>query len=387
MNHSLLQPFTPEDVIAAFHDIGTRKAPGIDGFPSSFFRLHWETIGSEFIQLCLALLDGSADMAQVNRTVIVLIPKVTNPEFMRQFCPINLRTVIYKTVSKVLVNRMKPLLSQCISPNQSAFFAGRNITDNILLAHEIVHSLTSVGTGPYRGAAFKLDIEKTFDTVEWNFVHDVMLRMGLLMDGLILSCVVFLRFLFQSELMALSTLLNADCSQGGLIGLCAICSAYSFLQRPPAPINRPPKFWKLLASLYLPPKVRVFVWRAAHHALPMGDRLLQAQLSTGLCPFCLNVVETPTHALRDCPHAWHTLLLAGFDTTFLGSSLTNVREWLELGSTTLPADLFLLLLVLSWNIWNSRNDFVHNSHFQPPWLLVLNSETLLRDYLCHNSVI
>ncbi|KAL4296457.1 hypothetical protein GQ457_12G014440 [Hibiscus cannabinus] len=54
---------------------------------------------------------------------------------------------------------------------------------------------------------------------------------------------------------------------------------------------------------------------------------------------------------------------------------------------TLPADLFLLLLVLLWNIWNSRNDFVHNSHFQPPWLLVLNSETLLRDYLCHNSVI
>ncbi|KAL4297631.1 hypothetical protein GQ457_12G014040 [Hibiscus cannabinus] len=33
------------------------------------------------------------------------------------------------------------------------------------------------------------------------------------------------------------------------------------------------------------------------------------------------------------------------------------------------------------------NDFVHNSHFQPPWLLVLNSETLLRDYLCHNFVI
>ncbi|KAL4361603.1 hypothetical protein GQ457_04G019930 [Hibiscus cannabinus] len=149
MNQSLLRPFTPEEVTAAFQDIGTRKAPGIDGFPISFFRLHWETIGSEFIQLCLVIIDGSADMAQVNRAVIVLIPKVKNPESMCQFRPISLCTVIYKTVSKVLVNQMKPMLLQCISTNQYAFVAGRNITDNILLAHEILQSLTSVGTGPY----------------------------------------------------------------------------------------------------------------------------------------------------------------------------------------------------------------------------------------------
>ncbi|KAK8562232.1 hypothetical protein V6N12_049278 [Hibiscus sabdariffa] len=56
------------------------------------------------------------------------------------------------------------------------------------------------------------------------------------------------------------------------------------------------------------------------------------------------------------------------------------------GSSTLPDGLFLLFLVLLWNLWNSINDFVHNKHFQPSWLLVLNSKTLLRDYLCHNSV-
>ncbi|KAL4378206.1 hypothetical protein GQ457_02G027810 [Hibiscus cannabinus] len=100
----------------AFHDIGPENTPGIDGFPSSFFLLRWDTIGLEFVQLYLALLDGSLDMASVNRIVIVIITKVTSPENMRQFRPISLCT-IYKTVSKVIVNRMKPILSLCISPN------------------------------------------------------------------------------------------------------------------------------------------------------------------------------------------------------------------------------------------------------------------------------
>ncbi|KAL4379760.1 hypothetical protein GQ457_02G025090 [Hibiscus cannabinus] len=63
MNESLLPPFTAEEVVTAFHDIGLGKALGIDGFPNCFFRLHWDIVGPEFVQLCLALLDGSVDMA------------------------------------------------------------------------------------------------------------------------------------------------------------------------------------------------------------------------------------------------------------------------------------------------------------------------------------
>ncbi|KAL4332338.1 hypothetical protein GQ457_07G002550 [Hibiscus cannabinus] len=201
MNASLLRPFTADEVVFAFRDIGPDKAPSIDGFPSSFFRLHWNTIGSDFIQLCLDLLHGSADLATFNRTVLLLIPKVASPDSMRQFRPISLCTIIYKTVSKVLVNHFKSILPLCISPNQWAFVSGRSITGNILIAHELIHSLSSIGTGPYQGAVVKLDIEKAFDKVEWSFLHDVMLRLGFDVSW------------------ALSALLTAEQSSGGLVSL------------------------------------------------------------------------------------------------------------------------------------------------------------------------
>ncbi|KAL4303922.1 hypothetical protein GQ457_10G015640 [Hibiscus cannabinus] len=248
MNASLLRPFTADEVVFAFRDIGPDKAPGIDGFPSSFFRLHWNTIGSDFIQLCLDLLHGSADLATFNRTVLVLIPKVASPDSMRQFRPISLCTVIYKMISKVLVNRFKSILPLCISPNQGAFVSGRSITDNILIAHELIHSLSSIGTGPYQGVTIKLDIEKAFDRVEWFFLRDVMLRLGFDVSwvSLILRCITTVSFnvringslsrefhpqrglrqgdplspfLFLLCTQALSALLTAEQSSSGLVGL------------------------------------------------------------------------------------------------------------------------------------------------------------------------
>ncbi|KAL4295337.1 hypothetical protein GQ457_12G000220 [Hibiscus cannabinus] len=87
MNSGLLASFTAEEVIAAFRDINPRKSPGIDGLPSGFFRQHWDLLGEDFVSLCLDLLRGNIDMASVNETVIVLIPKVDKPTSMKTASP------------------------------------------------------------------------------------------------------------------------------------------------------------------------------------------------------------------------------------------------------------------------------------------------------------
>jgi hypothetical protein len=61
---------------------------------------------------------------EVNDTAIVLIPKISEPEHLKDFRPISLCNVIYKVIAKCLVNRLRPLLHDIIEPTQSALFQG-----------------------------------------------------------------------------------------------------------------------------------------------------------------------------------------------------------------------------------------------------------------------
>ncbi|KAL4296377.1 hypothetical protein GQ457_12G000140 [Hibiscus cannabinus] len=86
---------------------------------------------------------------------------------------------------------MKAILPHCISSAQAAFVQGCAITDNILIAHELVHTLHSSASRSSQGAVFKLDMEKAFDRVEWPFLKAVMLRLGFAPSwvDLIMRCV------------------------------------------------------------------------------------------------------------------------------------------------------------------------------------------------------
>lgn len=124
MNSSLLRPFTEEEVKAGLDAIGDLKSLGADGMFSLFYKKHWHIVGEDVTREVLQFLNGGNMPCKWNDTTVVLIPKVQNPDKLKDLRPISLCNVIYKVAAKVLSNRLKLILPDIISQNRVHLFPG-----------------------------------------------------------------------------------------------------------------------------------------------------------------------------------------------------------------------------------------------------------------------
>ena len=178
MNRMLTSPFTAMEIQQATFQMHPSKTPGPDGMSSFFFKKYWHIIGQDVVTAVLSVLNSGFMLRKANHSHIVLVPKRKNSQRMSDYRPISLSNVVYKILSKVLANRMKRVLPLIISESQSAFVPGRQITDNINVAFELMHGLRNRRRGKLCQMAIKLDMSKAYDRVEWGFLKRVMVRMG-----------------------------------------------------------------------------------------------------------------------------------------------------------------------------------------------------------------
>ena len=104
---------------------------------------------------------------------MVLIPKVARLELINQFQPISLCNTLYKLMSRIIVQRLKPFMTEVINPCQAGFVSGRRTSDNIIIMQEAIRTLIS-RRGRTRHVALKLDLEKAYDRLEWPFIRETL---------------------------------------------------------------------------------------------------------------------------------------------------------------------------------------------------------------------
>lgn len=178
MNEELLKPVSMDEVKAAVFQLGALKSPGPDGFSRIFYQAYWEVVHAILVQASGNFLENCQLLECLNKTYIVLIPKVKKPEHFSQFRPISLCNFSYKIFSKILANRLRVILPDLISHNQAAFLQDRQIHDNIIIAHEVFHYLKMKRSGKDFGMGLKIDMNKAYDRVEWDFLGALLLKMG-----------------------------------------------------------------------------------------------------------------------------------------------------------------------------------------------------------------
>ncbi|XP_062100181.1 uncharacterized protein LOC133806062 [Humulus lupulus] len=178
VNMDLVRPIESEEVKQALFQMHPDKSPGPDGFSPGFYQKFWDIVGEDIISMVQDFFTTGTFLNHLSETNIVLIPKKSDPESMGDLRPIALCNVVYKVVSKVMANRMKSVLKMVISETQSAFVPGRLITDNIMVAFEVMHYLKRKGSGKDGFMALKLDMSKAYDRIEWGFLEAMMKKMG-----------------------------------------------------------------------------------------------------------------------------------------------------------------------------------------------------------------
>jgi hypothetical protein len=151
------------------------KAPEPDGFPAEFYQHFWETIKGDLMNMFHDLHTGELPLFSFNFGVITLIPKVKEANKIQQYRPICLLNVSFKIFTKVATIRINSVADNIITPTRTTFMRGRNILEGVVILHETVHELHRRNQN---GIIFKIDFEKAYDKVKWDFLTQTLWLKG-----------------------------------------------------------------------------------------------------------------------------------------------------------------------------------------------------------------
>lgn len=166
-NDALVRPFSESEIKDALFQMEKNKAAGPDNIPIEFYQTCWDFVKTDIIELFEEFHNGLLNVGRLNYGIITLLPKIQEAERINQFRPICLLNCLYKLITKCLTLRLEKIDDKLILMNQSAFMKGCNIMNGVMALHEILHETKRTNS---TGVVLKLDFEKAYDKVNWEFL-------------------------------------------------------------------------------------------------------------------------------------------------------------------------------------------------------------------------
>jgi hypothetical protein len=147
------------------------KSPGSDGIPLEFYKTFWNLIGTFLVKVFQYIYSSGKMTNSQRKSVVSLIFKDGDRENLSNYRPISLTNTDYKIMAFVLANRLQNVLPSIISYDQTGYIKNRSINTNIRLVDDILNFSQSK---KLQTAVLFLDFSKAFDSLEWNFMFQVL---------------------------------------------------------------------------------------------------------------------------------------------------------------------------------------------------------------------
>ncbi|GJX94717.1 RNA-directed DNA polymerase, eukaryota, reverse transcriptase zinc-binding domain protein [Tanacetum coccineum] len=166
---------TLEEICKDVWDCGCGKSLGPHGFSFLFQKTYWDLFKDDIVNFVNQFMESGTMPKGTNSAFINLILKIPNPLLIKDYRLISLIGMQYKIVAKLLANRLSTVLDKLVIPTQSAFISVHQILNGPLMVSEIIEWHRKRNK---RLMIFKVDFEKAFDTVSWNYLDFVLSHMG-----------------------------------------------------------------------------------------------------------------------------------------------------------------------------------------------------------------
>jgi hypothetical protein len=132
-------PFTLDLLKEVVFGMEPNKAAGPAGFKAEFYQKFWEILKMDLLILLNNFHKNELNIDNFNHGLVIFVPKGVDADRIQKYHHICLLNVVYKIITKILMNRLIRVVCVVISASQTAFLKGRYILEGVVTMHETLN--------------------------------------------------------------------------------------------------------------------------------------------------------------------------------------------------------------------------------------------------------